>query len=168
MRKGAWNLRSQRCFQPIVRALRKVHLRGDFRVVHFSVMGNHLHLVVEANNRRAMTNGMRALLIRIAKRLNAVMGRRGRLYQDRFHERILRSRTAVQNVVRYVLENHRKHYGGPANSRAPAGGEGRWAIDPFSSANVALDHPTAGPPWVLPQSRLLQGIQLGIQGPPAQ
>jgi len=146
MRKGVWNLRSQRCFRPIATALRKVRMRGDFRVVHFSVQGNHLHLVTEANDRRSMTQGMRALLIRIAKRLNRVMGGRGRLFADRFHERVLRSPTEVRNVVRYVLQNQHKHY---ANRQPPP-------VDPFSSANEALDHPTNGPPWAQPDSWLLR------------
>jgi len=93
-----------------------------------------------------MTNGMRALLIRIAKRLNGVMGSRGRLYADRFHERVLRSPTEVKNVVRYVLQNQQKHYA----DRRPG------PIDPFSSANESLDHPTGGPPWALPESWLLR------------
>jgi REP element-mobilizing transposase RayT len=144
MRRGVWNLRTQRCFRPIAAALRAVRDREEFRVVHFSVQGNHLHLVVEADDRRAMTNGMRALLIRIARRLNALMDTRGRLYADRFHERILRTRSEVRNVVRYVLDNFRKHFG----RRDP--------VDEFSSANRALDDALTGPPWAAPASWLLR------------
>jgi putative transposase len=146
MRRGVWNLRAQRCFGPIVRALRQVRARADFRVVHFSVQGNHLHLVAEADHRPAMTAGVRALLIRIAKRLNAVMGTRGRVYAERFAERALRTPTEVRNVVRYVLDNQHKHYGGRRRSD----------VDAFSSANATLDHPTEGPPWAAPASWLLR------------
>ena len=123
MRRHVWNLRSQRCFRPISAALRAVRERDGFRVVHFTVQGNHLHLVVEANDRAAMSNGMRALLIRVAKHLNGLMGTRGRLYADRFHERILKSPSEVRNAVRYVLGNHTRHFGGVA-------------VDRFSSAVV--------------------------------
>lgn len=112
VRRHVWNLRSQRCFRPIASALRAVRERVGFRVVHFTVQGNHLHLVVEADDRSAMSNGMRALLIRVAKRLNSLMGTHGRLYADRFHERILTSPNEVRNVVRYVLGNHTHHFGG--------------------------------------------------------
>jgi REP element-mobilizing transposase RayT len=109
VRRGVWNLRSQRCFGRISRALRGVQNRDGFRVTHFSVQGNHLHLIVEADDRPTLTNGMRALLIRIARSLNALMGTRGRLYADRYHETIVTSRRQMNVVVRYVLENHAKH-----------------------------------------------------------
>jgi hypothetical protein len=38
------NLRSQRCFTPIRRALGEVAKREGVRVVHFSVQHNHVHL----------------------------------------------------------------------------------------------------------------------------
>ena len=105
--------------------------------MHFSVQGNHLHLVAEADDRGAMTQGMRALLIRVAKRLNAVMRTRGGVYADRFHERVLRSPSEVRNVVRYVLANHEHHFGASA------------AVDSCSSANPALDVVSLPGSWLL-------------------
>jgi len=136
MRRGVWNLRAQRCFRPIAQALSKVRGREGFRVVHFSVQGNHLHLVVEASDRPSMTQGLRALLIRVAKRLNEVMGTHGGVYADRFHERVLRTPSEVRNAVRYVLRNHEHHY---AATPAP---------DRFSSA-VATDVVSAPDSWLL-------------------
>lgn len=127
VRRGVWNLRSQRCFPHVANALRNVRDREGFRVVHFSVQGNHLHLVIEAEDRAAMANGMRALLIRIAKRMNALMGTSGRLYRDRFHERILRSPNEVKNVIRYVVGNYGVHL-------ARAGVTPRGELDACSSA----------------------------------
>ena len=43
-----WNLRSQRCFQALRSALAKGCNRFGFRLVHFSVQGNHMHFIVEA------------------------------------------------------------------------------------------------------------------------
>lgn len=126
MRRGVWNLRSQRCFRRIAAALRAVQRREGFHVTHFSVQGNHVHLLVEAESRAALSNGMRALLIRIARSLNELMGARGRLYEDRFHERAITSRRQVLAVIRYVLENHARHM--------RELGKGAPAIDPFSSA----------------------------------
>lgn len=151
MRRGVWNLRSQRCFQPIADALRDVRKeRTGFRVVHFSVQGNHVHLVTEANDRIAMTQGMRALSIRIAKQLNRVMGVRGRVYADRFHERVLTTPNEVRNVVRYVLGNHTRHLTQVGKAHLAA------AIDAFSSANESLAQVPTGPPWSRPESWLLR------------
>src|SRR5689334_4785627 len=35
--------------------------RADFRVVHFSLQNTHLHLIVEADNERSLSRGLRAL-----------------------------------------------------------------------------------------------------------
>jgi putative transposase len=126
VRKHVWNLRSQRCFSRIAHALKGVQPRLGFRVVHFAVLGNHVHLLVEAEDRSSMTNGVRALAIRIAKRLNKMMGRRGSLYVDRYDERILENPTTVRIALRYVLTNAEHHYGASASK-----------FDRFSSAAPA-------------------------------
>jgi REP element-mobilizing transposase RayT len=126
VRRHVWNLRSQRCFRPFRAALGAVFHRAGFRVVHFSVQGNHLHLVVEADDRRSLSNGMRALGIRLAKRLNRLMGTRGPLFVDRYHERVLRSPTQTRNLLRYVLGNRAHHLAGTGRAGA--------SVDPFSSA----------------------------------
>ena len=96
----------------------------DFRVVHFSVQSNHVHLVVEASDKRALAAGMRSVAIRIARYVNQLLTRRGRLWADRWHGRALTSPRAVRNTLVYVLANFRKH----TNAAVPPG------IDAFSSA----------------------------------
>lgn len=107
--RATWNLRSQRCFAPIRAALSAVRRRSGFRVVQFSVQHNHMHLVIEAADRRTLSTGMRALLIRIAKGLNDVMATRGRRFDDRYHEHVLKTPTEVRNALRYVLGNRFIH-----------------------------------------------------------
>lgn len=157
MRRGTWNLRAQRCFRPILEAFRGVRGRAGFRVTHFSVQGNHLHLIAEASERRAMSNGLRALLIRIARAVNGVMGARGPRFADRYHESVLRTASAVRRCLRYVLENHARHL--------VQVGKGHLAepIDRFSSApwfdgfraGVALPDAIGDPPVSAPRSALL-------------
>src|SRR5439155_11311129 len=45
-----WNLRSRRCFRVIEEAFANARERFGFRVIEFSVLGNHLHLLVEADS----------------------------------------------------------------------------------------------------------------------
>jgi len=80
-----------------------------FQVVHYSIQSNHLHLIVEAPDRASMTSGMRSVLVRIARALNRLWGRTGRVFADRFHERELRNPRQVRNALVYVLQNLRKH-----------------------------------------------------------
>ncbi len=70
--------------------------RFGFRLIHYSIQSNHLHLLVEARNRGAMTRGVQGLMVRIAKGLNRLWSRRGKVFSDRYHDRILRSPRQVR------------------------------------------------------------------------
>ncbi len=122
-----WSLRSARSLAVIERALEGARTWREFRVVHFSVQGDHLHLVVEADGNRALSEGMQGLAVRLAKGLNRMMGRRGRVFADRFHAHVLETPSEVRNALAYVLLNHRSHL---ARIGAPA----PTSLDRFSSA----------------------------------
>lgn len=104
-----WNLRTKRCFRHIEWALHAAGTRPDFRVVHFSVLGNHVHLLVEADNARALSSALRSITIRIAHNLNKVMGRKGRVFSDRYHVRVVKTPSEARHALIYVLQNFRKH-----------------------------------------------------------
>ena len=61
-----------------------------FRVVHFHVLPNHLHMIVEADGARALVRGMRGLGVRLARNLNTLLGREGALFAERYHARALK------------------------------------------------------------------------------
>ena len=83
--------------------------RFGFRLVHFSVQSNHLHLIAEAEDERALSRGMQGLGVRLAKAVNKWLGRSGRVLVDRYHARQLRSPREVRNALRYVLNNALRH-----------------------------------------------------------
>ena len=97
--------------------------RAEFRVVHFSVQRDHLHLVVEAQDATALSSGARGLSIRIARALNRVLDRRGPVWGDRYHAHALKTPKETRNAVVYVLMNFKKHR--PYDQRP---------VDPCSSA----------------------------------
>ncbi len=109
LRAGLPSLRRAREFVVLRRAIEAASARPEFRVVHHSIQSNHLHLIVEAKDRAALSLGMRALLVRIARALNRLWARCGSIFADRFHERALRTPTEVRNSLVYVLQNARKH-----------------------------------------------------------
>ncbi len=88
--------------------------RATFRLVHYSVQGNHLHLVVEAHDKVALSRGMQGLAVRIARAVNTAAGRRGRVFADHYFARELRTPAEVRRAVRYVLDNHLHHAAGRA------------------------------------------------------
>ncbi len=108
-RPHVWNLRSARCHAAVAAALRAVLGRPGFRVIHVSIQGNHLHFIVEADGATTRAGGMKALSGRIAKRLNALMRRRGRVFSDRYHAHVLRTPAEVRNAIAYVLGNFASH-----------------------------------------------------------
>jgi hypothetical protein len=111
--------------------------RAWFRVVHYSVQADHVHLLVEADDKAALARGLMGVAIRIALAVNRVVRRRGHVWQDRYHARALRSPREVRNGIVYVLMNWKKHVPG-ANG-----------IDRRSSASSFsgwIAHPPVGPP----------------------
>jgi REP element-mobilizing transposase RayT len=135
--------------------------RAGFRIVQFSVQRDHIHLIVEAKDRATLSLAMRGLAVRLCKAINRAIRRpRGRVFPDRYHDRILRTPREVRNALAYVLQNARKH--GAAPRSAP-----RAWVDPMSSGpwfegwrgEVVIPHGavrTTGPPVAEPRTWLLR------------
>lgn len=83
--------------------------RFGFRLVHYAVLSNHLHLIVEAENRGALSRGMKGLLVRTARALNRLWKRTGSVFAERFHDHVLKSLSEVRRALVYVLNNARRH-----------------------------------------------------------
>ena len=144
VKEHVWNLRSQRCFRALQAAFRKGRDRFGFQMNEFSVQGNHLHFIVEAEDETSLARGIQGLTIRMAKALNRVMGRHGKVFTDRYHARILRSPTQTGHAVRYVLDNFRKHMNKLGQPPLPA----RFR-DPYSSATRTPDLTKPPRTWLL-------------------
>ena len=121
------NLRRHAFHGVLLNALRAGNDRFGFRLCHFVVMGNHLHLIVEANDSRALARGMQGLCIRLARRVNRAAERRGRFFSDRYHAHVLRTPTEVHRALSYVMLNYKKHFAEMGGGRPPEG------LDAFSS-----------------------------------
>jgi REP element-mobilizing transposase RayT len=134
MAPEVYNLRSRRSFRVIAQVLRGGGDRFDVHVVEFSVQGNHIHLLVEAPNGTALARACKGLSVRLARGLNRMMKRKGRVLDDRYHAHVLRTPTEVRRAKTYIRDNARQH--------AAARGETYSAgyVDPYSSASAALLH----------------------------
>ncbi len=123
------SLRTVRIVRQIEYAFAAGCVRPGFRLVHYSLQGNHAHLIVEARARDALGRGMMAVAARLARAVNHVTGRTGRVLADRYHLRLLATPREVRNALRYVLLNARRH---AAAARAAVATVVR--LDPASSA----------------------------------
>jgi REP element-mobilizing transposase RayT len=161
VRDGTLKLRIKHCFRIVRAALIAASQKIRFRLIAYSVQGNHLHLIAEADDKFALSRAMRSLSIRIAKRINQLMRARGRRIRNRYMLSVLRTKCDVQRALAYVLNNYRRH-AAQSRRRMPDG----W-IDPCSSA-VWFEHwskpptPTADPcpdmarGTVRPQSNIMR------------
>jgi REP element-mobilizing transposase RayT len=108
--------------------------RDGFRICYLSVQRNHLHLIVEAQSKRALSRGLQSFQISAAKHINAAVTaragtrRRGKGFADRYHSRALTSPRAVRHAICYVLNNWRRHEEDRANVAKT------WKLDRFSNA----------------------------------
>jgi REP element-mobilizing transposase RayT len=167
VRRGVPNLRGYKLAATIGHGLRVAATanwarqkarRRTFRVIHYSVQPNHLHLIVEATSKTALARGMQGLASGLARRVNHKVHRRGSLFADRYHGRALATPTEVRNAIVYVLKNSEKHaVGVPERGTAPVRG-----LDPCSSAvwfDGWLEPPPPvelAPPVVAPHTWLLR------------
>ncbi len=104
-----WNLRTHRSFAPMLGAFAAASGRVDARITRFSVQGNHIHLIVEADGTKALARAMQGLGIRLAKALNSLMLSKGAVFADRYHVRPLGSPREAWQAIRYVMRNHFLH-----------------------------------------------------------
>src|SRR5688572_11639999 len=103
------SLREGRFVREFRRSLAEASERGDFRVSHYSLQGDHAHLLVEARGKDALGRGMKSIGARLARALNRTAGRSGPVLDGRYHHRSLRTPREVRRALAYVLLNARRH-----------------------------------------------------------
>ena len=118
------------------RAEERADTDGAFRIVHISIQRTHVHMLVEADNKLALSRGMQSFQISAAKHLNHAASvkvmkqggarRRGTVFPDRYHQEIIRNPTQARRALAYVLNNWRKHKEDETSPRT-------WKVDPFST-----------------------------------
>jgi putative transposase len=142
VRRGLPSLRSSRNFKVIRSCFEAAKEANGMRLVEFTVLGNHLHLIVEAPTSERLSRGMQGLCIRLARNLNRLLQRAGSLFADHYHLHLLRTPSEVVNAIRYVLTNAARHFG-------------ELRADPFSSIDASL---VPAQSWLLRagQRRLLE------------
>jgi len=130
LRDAIPSLRQKRVMVEFERCFRAAKERFGLRLYAYTVMSNHLHLMVTADDDTSLRRGLQGLGIRLAKAVNRLFARTGKVFRDRFHARATFGFQAIKHAVRYALQNARKH--------GLAIPENRW--DPFSSGRFNTRH----------------------------
>ncbi len=130
LRSETPGLRNRRFLRELRPSLRRGCERRGFRVVHYSVQRNHLHLIVESAGKEALGRGMKAISARVARAAQRAFGLSGSVLHGRYHLRILRTPREVRHALAYVLLNARKHWRERHGATPPIGldaaSSGRW------------------------------------------
>jgi REP element-mobilizing transposase RayT len=109
VRRGLPQLRAGRSARAVWHCLARGRERFGLRLIHFSIQRDHLHLIAEAPDRPSLARGIQGLAVRVAKRLNRVWSRKGAVFADRYHDRVLRSPREARAALCYVLNNALHH-----------------------------------------------------------
>jgi len=107
--RGVPRLRQACMYHAIRRVLARYLGCGEFRVVHISLQHNHIHLIVEARDARALTRGMQGFAINAARAINRAWGREGKVFAYRYHATQIKTASYARNAISYVLNNWRRH-----------------------------------------------------------
>jgi len=126
VRRDVPSLRGGKLVREWRRSLAEASERGAFRVAHYSLQGDHAHMIVEAHGKDALACGMKSVAARLARAVNRVSGRSGPVLDGRYHHRSLRSPREVRRALAYVLLNARRHLQKQRTAAA--------ILDPASSA----------------------------------
>src|SRR5438067_4283609 len=116
-------MRARDYYQLFRRVMQRYLGRDEFRIVHISIQHTHLHLIVEANDKRALSRGMQSFEIACARASG------GQLFEFRYHATQIKTKRYARHALAYVLNNWRRH-----RVDYEKGTESPWKLDPFSSA----------------------------------
>jgi REP element-mobilizing transposase RayT len=125
IRKGLPRMRNRACLRVVEGAIADARERFGMRITDYSLMNDHIHLIVELDPNAAdaprgelcpqraakevLSTGMQGLTTRLARRLNKLWGRSGKVLAGRYHAVAKRTPKEVRNAKAYVLRNARHH-----------------------------------------------------------
>ena len=119
------------------KALRAVLLvmldQPGFRIIHVSIQKNHLHLLIEAKDKRALTDGMHRFGLNAARAINATISGSGKVFKFRYHATQIKTTWHARSALAYVINNWRRHRADLESAITM-----KASVDPYASG---LSHP---------------------------
>lgn len=89
-------------------SIKKARIIG-LRVIHYTLEFDHIHLLVEVDNKEQLGKGMQSFGISFSKGINKIKSLSGRVFKTRYHFRKLKTKQEIKNVIHYILGNSIKH-----------------------------------------------------------
>ena len=79
--------------------------KGYYQLYSFVIMPEHLHLIILPQNKKTLSQIMHSLKSYTAKKINSLLGRSGKIWQDGFYERIIRNEDDLREKATYIENN---------------------------------------------------------------
>jgi hypothetical protein len=131
-----WKLDSKRALPVVVAALAEGAERFGMRIVFYRIAADRLMMLVEADDRDALTRGMQGFGIRFSKAINRMMGTEGTIFAERYHLEVLVQSEQTRRALARLLERPPPKTSPPALGKL-ADPRSRSLRNALSSAAVA-------------------------------
>ena len=89
----------------LVRELRRLHDHGDVISLAWVVMPDHLHWLIQLNERWPLPRVVKTLKARSALTINRHLGQHGSLWQKAYYDRAVRKGEDIRTIARYIVAN---------------------------------------------------------------
>lgn len=102
--------------------------RGEVELLVYCLMGNHFHLLLYQNQRGALSELMRSIMVSYTTYFNRKYKRSGPLFESRFKASLINKDDYLLHVARYILLNPRywEHYHFSSINYIRKGNEPDW------------------------------------------
>jgi putative transposase len=111
LKPGLKSLRKPEVLRVLEPAFRQAKERKGFRLIAWTLLHDHVHLIVEGETTKEVAVGLQGLAVSLTRRLNKLWGRvgKGSVFRDRHRKIPLRDYRHIRRAIAYVLGNARRH-----------------------------------------------------------
>ena len=103
--RGEFILNSDEMKEMFLSIMERAKRKFDFKIKHFCIMSNHIHLLLEPAPGTSLSKLMQWILSVFAIRFNRRYGLTGHVWYDRFKSTIIRSFKQLINTFQYISDN---------------------------------------------------------------
>ena len=103
--RGEFIFNSNEIKEMFLSILKSAKKRFSFKLLHFCIMSNHIHLLLEPTNGTNLSKLMQWVLSVFAIRFNKIFGQKGHVWYDRFKSTIIRSFLHFTQTYQYISNN---------------------------------------------------------------
>jgi len=103
--RGEFILQSNRLKEEFLGVLERAKDKFDFKLKHFCIMSNHIHLLIQPKENTDISRIMQWILSVFAIRFNKIFGYKGHVWYDRFKSKIIYTLNQLRKVFEYISLN---------------------------------------------------------------